>query len=269
MTDKRKLTPQRRKEIAQAAAAARWGGLKNISAAKISPPAASRRAYSHFNVEEFCKTMAISQQLPHEFYTLSGPNHGNRDIIEIAAARAAHIIQLGAEVGLQPAQALASISVRNGNPLIKGDAQLALVLNSGKAEYFKECTDGGDMFNSDGILNTSHSAVCEVKRIGDTEPHFSRFSVADAITAELWGKSGAWQTHRARMLKYKARAFGLRDKFPDVLKGLTHSAEEMEGETIGRRMPATDIAPTDAAQKLTGIIDSRMLHNTIASEKGD
>lgn len=272
MNDKRKLSPERRKEIAQAAAAARWGGRKTPAGNKTSPPAAPRRAHSRIDLAQFCRAMALSFQLPVEFYDKPhGPPASlllGLDLMDVAAARAMHIIQLGAEVGLQPAQALASISVKHGRPLINGDAQLALVLNSAKAAYVKEYTEGGELF-VDGAVNMVFTAVCEVLRIGDEQPHFSRFSVADAHTAELWGKAGAWQTHKPRMLKYKARAFGLRDKFPDVLKGLTHTAEEMEGETLGRRAPATDIAPDDATLKLSGILDNRMLHNTRAGNKGD
>jgi hypothetical protein len=56
-----------------------------------------------------------------------------------------------------------------------------------------------------------------------SEPLETRFSVADAKLAGLWGKSGPWSQYPERMLLFRARGFNLRDNFGDVLKGLrTH-----------------------------------------------
>jgi hypothetical protein len=63
------------------------------------------------------------------------------------------------------------------------------------------------------------------------------FSVADAIRAGLWRKPGPWCDYPRRMLQMRARAFALRDAFPDVLGGL-YLREEFEGVT---RAPS----PTD------------------------
>lgn len=240
MTDRRKLTPERRRAIAKKAAAARWSRAKT--------PRQLLRTVQ--DMEHFCRTVALSGNLPPELY-----EHAVGDVIEVAAARAMHIIQLGLEVGLQPAQALSSICVFDGKPTINGDAQLALVLNSGKAHYVTE------ELHADG-------AVCSTHRIGDERSYGVKFTIEDAITAGLWGKAGSWTTHPQRMLKYKARAFCLRDKYPDVLKGLAHSTEEMQGEVIRQRYD-TDIAPHNAADKLTGILEGRMLHHTTTGNKGE
>lgn len=243
MTDKRKITPERRKEIAQKAAAARWGNLKR--------PRQMLRTMQ--DIEAFCRTLALSGNLPYGYYDTTP--HRSGDILDVAAARAMHVIQLGLEVGLQPGQAIASISIRNGIPLINGDAQLALVLHSGKAHFVTE------EMHADG-------AVCSTHRIGDERSYGVKFSIDDAIKAGLWETPGPWTTHPLRMLKYKARAFCLRDKYPDVIKGLAHSTEEMEGEVIKARYD-TDIAPHDPANKLTGIVEQRMLHNATTINKGD
>jgi hypothetical protein len=55
----------------------------------------------------------------------------------------------------------------------------------------------------------------------------TQFSVADAVRAGLWGKSGPWTQYPKRMLQLRARGFALRDAFPDVLKGLV-TAEEAQ-----------------------------------------
>ncbi|MEY2711615.1 MAG: hypothetical protein RL487_1398 [Actinomycetota bacterium] len=125
-------------------------------------------------------------------------------------------IQHGSEIGLGPMQSIQSIAVINGRPSIWGDAALALVMASAVCEYVRERIDG------DGDQAV---AVCEAKRRGYPAPTVSRFSVADAKKAGLWGKSGPWTQYPRRMLQLRARGFALRDAFPDVLKGLV-TAEE-------------------------------------------
>lgn len=134
-------------------------------------------------------------------------------------------INLGMEIGLPPMRALQSIAVVNGKPAIYGDAQLALVRGSGLLESFEESYEGEEG-------KDTFAAVCKVKRKGDSEATIESFTVADAKKAGLWGKTGPWSTHPKRMLRYKSRAFALRDKFADVLLGLCHSVEEMQGEII-------------------------------------
>lgn len=134
-------------------------------------------------------------------------------------------INLGMEVGLPPMRSLQSIAVVNGTPCIYGDAQLALVRASGLLGSFKEEYSGS-------ITEGNLKATCILTRIGDTEVVSESFDMTDAKTANLWSKQGTWKTHPKRMLRYKARAFALRDKFADVLLGLTHSIEEMQGEEV-------------------------------------
>lgn len=133
-------------------------------------------------------------------------------------------LQTGAEVGLKPMQALNSIVVIKGKPTLWGDAALALVKRSGLLDEYTEKVTG----EGDGMVayvksvrgDDDKSNVCIVE---------TTFTVADAKTAKLWKKVGPWTTHPKRMLKYKARAFNLRDNFPDVLFGM-HLTEEMYGE---------------------------------------
>jgi len=127
-------------------------------------------------------------------------------------------IQHGSEVGLSPMQSLQSIAVINGRPTIWGDAALALVQASPVCEYVKEYTEG----EGDNL-----TAVCEVKRRGYPSPHVSKFSVADAKKAQVWGKSGPWTAYSTRMLALRARGFALRNAFADALRGLI-TAEEAQ-----------------------------------------
>ena len=131
-------------------------------------------------------------------------------------------LQLGAEIGLRPMQALNNVYVVRGRPVIWGDVALGLVKRSGLIDSFIE-----------EIIGEGEAMVAKVtsSRKGEDVEVISTFSVADAKLAGLWKKSGPWTTHPKRMLKYKARAFNLRDNFPDVLMGM-HLAEEMEGEEL-------------------------------------
>lgn len=169
------------------------------------------------------KAFAMAKMLPKSY------GDGNPDEM---AAKAFTAMQLGAEVGMSPMQSIQSIAVVNGMPTIWGDAQKAIVLNHPDCIDIIETTEG--IFPND-----DYKAVCVAKR-KNKQDVIEEFSIADAKKANLWGKTGTWQTHAKRMIKYKARSFALRDQFPDALKGLAHSTEEMQGEPSIK-----DVTPRD------------------------
>ena len=137
-------------------------------------------------------------------------------------------IMHGLEVGLSPLSALQRIAVINGRPTLWGDGALALVKASGLCEAIDEWIEGDKP--EDWV------AVCNLIRKHDPVPIERRFSSQDAKRAKLWGKSGPWSDYPKRMLQMRARAFALRDAFPDVLGGLylteefVGSADERESE---------------------------------------
>lgn len=159
-------------------------------------------------------------------------------------------IQWGMELGLKPMQAMQNIAVINGRPSLWGDAVLALVLASPVCEYVRETEENG-------------VAICRVKRRGDEE-HVQTFSDADAQKAGLIGKSGPWSQYPARMKKLRARAFALRDKFADVLKGIPIAEEVMDYQPLERDItpPKTAAAiaaaalpqPAERDERLSGLI---------------
>src|SRR5690606_24006112 len=104
-----------------------------------------------------------------------------------------------------------------GRPSLWGDAVLAMVLASPVCEdiveYF-EGTPGAD----------DYTAVCVAKRKGKQDK-IGRFSIAQAKKAKLWNKQGPWQDYPDRMQQMRARAFAVRDQFPDVLKGMPIAEE--------------------------------------------
>lgn len=127
-------------------------------------------------------------------------------------------IYKGASLGLDAFTSLQRIAVVNGRATIWGDTALALVRNSGLLTKFEE-----DLYETDGKL----IARCIVQRKGEKE-HVSEFSQQDAELAKLWGNN-VWAKYPKRMLKYRARAYALRDIFADVLDGL-YLKEEIEGD---------------------------------------
>lgn len=127
-------------------------------------------------------------------------------------------MQWGMEIGLQPLQAMQSIAVINGRPAIWGDAMLALVRGSGQLEYIHEDpTDDG--------------CTVRLKRKGEPEAERT-FTKEDAKKAGLAGKQGPWAQYPKRMMQLRARAFALRDVFPDVLRGvfIAEEAQDMPAE---------------------------------------
>lgn len=122
-------------------------------------------------------------------------------------------LEMGYEVGLSPMAALQNTAVVNGRPTIYGDAALALVRGSGLLDFYEEKQVGTKSKDDFGYCVTA-------KRKGDTSSYSETFTVADAKVAGLWGKTGPWSQYPARMLKFRARGFLLRDAFGDVLKGM-------------------------------------------------
>lgn len=134
-------------------------------------------------------------------------------------------MQLGAEIGLPPLQAVQGIAVVNGRPAVWGDHALAIVKANSVFEAIEETIE---TLPDGGLV-----ARCRVKRRG-SEWVSREFSQQDAAKANLWTKEGPWRQYPKRMLQMRARSFALRDVFPDVLKGLRFAEEmaDVPAETI-------------------------------------
>lgn len=155
--------------------------------------------------------------------------------------------QWGAEIGLQPLQAMQSIAVINGRPSIWGDAMLGLVQGSGLLQDIQE------VVSDDGEV-----ATCTVVRRGKS-PVVRQFTMEEAKTAGLKGKTGPWQQYPRRMLQLRARAFALRDAFSDVLRGVAIAEEARDTPVMRDITPEGD---AEVAQTASG-----MIRNKIASKK--
>lgn len=129
-------------------------------------------------------------------------------------------MQMGAELGVAPMQAVQNIAVVNGRPAVYGDLLLAIVQRSAAYEFHQELFDDATM-----------TATCIMKRKGSPEPTVVHFGQKDAEKAKLWGKEGPWSQYPKRMLQLRARAFCARDTFADALRGIA-VAEEVADYTV-------------------------------------
>ncbi len=191
--------------------------------------------------------MAQSPFVPNEF-------RGQKEHVFLAMA-------VGADLGLSPFQSLQNIAIINGRTCIWGDTLLAVVKNYSDFEDIQERI-------------THHVATCTVKRKHQS-PHTVTFSEEDAKRAGLWGRN-VWAKYPKRMLQMRARAFALRDVFPDALRGL-QVREEVEDhadipdqpiEIQSVESPSIDTTPAlspanETSRQLQQLIQQHAIDQTI------
>lgn len=128
-------------------------------------------------------------------------------------------ILAGHPLGLNPFAACQSFAVINGTPSLFGDALLGIVKGSGLLPSIKE-----------SISDDGQVATCYIQRRGE-DIVCRTFTMDEAKKAGLLTKQGPWQAYPKRMLQMRARAFALRDVFPDILRGIG-IAEEQEDVAV-------------------------------------
>jgi hypothetical protein len=126
-------------------------------------------------------------------------------------------IMAGQELGLYSMASLRSFHIIKGKPVMGADAMVAVILGSGKAEYFKRVGEGSDK-----------SVTYATKRRGHEEQRCT-WTWEMAKAAALTGKDN-WRTFPRQMLASRAKAELARDVFPDVLAGCYTIDEIRDGE---------------------------------------
>lgn len=150
-----------------------------------------------------------------------------------ATSACAIAIMAGAELGLTPLMALRSYAVVNGRPVLWGDGIIAVVRNSGRAEYIRS-----------GF--TDELGWCEAKRKDTGESKRVEFTLQQARDAKLTDKKGPWMEHRGVMMERRAKFRCLNDLFADVLGGIANGEEAIDdGPMPGGDM--RDITPQRSA----------------------
>jgi hypothetical protein len=150
-------------------------------------------------------------------------------------------MQMGAEIGLSPMQALQNIAVIKGRPTLWGDAALAVVMAH-------PCYIGHREWMEGSIKDGTRKACCGITR-KNSEEEIKEFSMDDAKAAQLWGKAGPWSQYPDRMLQMRARAFAIRDKFADALRGIS-CREEVEDYHMPAKKKGNVIDMPPASKKI-------------------
>lgn len=123
-------------------------------------------------------------------------------------------IMAGQELGLYSMASLRSFNIIAGKPVMGADAMVAVVLGSGKAEYFRRVGEG-----------TANSVTYATKRNGQEEQRCT-WTMDMAKAAALHQKDN-WRTYPRAMLASRAKAELARDVYPDVLAGC-YTTDEIE-----------------------------------------
>ena len=158
-------------------------------------------------------------------------------------------MQMGMELGLSPLASVQNIAVINGRPSLWGDALIAV------CQSHQDFLKMSEWLEVDGEEMT---AYCRVWRRG-YDAHTASFSKSDATTAGLWG-GNVWAKYPKRMLQNRARAFALRDRFADALRGIRSAEEERDIVVIGGEyVPDQVIGPEgQIAHDSAGVISAAL-----------
>ena len=146
------------------------------------------------------------------------------------------IIVQGRELGLSVMQSLRGIHVVEGRPAISAALMVALVMESGKAEFFE-------------LLESSATkATYETKRRGSRNPTRLSWSIQDAERAGLTGRAN-WRKHPADMLRARCSSALVRAVYPDVIFGL-YSPDEISSGAVAEAPEAAPVGPTMTVQQV-------------------
>jgi hypothetical protein len=137
------------------------------------------------------------------------------------------VVLRGRALGMDATTALDGFHVVEGRPTMSAPLLVGLVLQSGKADYFKciESTDG--------------KATYKTHRKGDpdSEPTVLTFTIDEAKQAHLVklsrnGKEGNWHKRPKTMLRWRCATELARMVYPDVVAGLYTPDEISNGEYV-------------------------------------
>ncbi len=137
-------------------------------------------------------------------------------------------MQAGIDREIGPMGGLQNCVVINGNLSWKGQAAVAMIVNS------PVCKPGTLRFWTEGI-GDEMVGIAVAHRVGYRDPERREFTVADAKKAGLWGRQGPWTQYTKRQMAWRAVGFLARDVFPDVLGGFPLAEEAQDFEPPKRR----------------------------------
>lgn len=133
-------------------------------------------------------------------------------------------ILAGQEMGLAPMASLRAFHVIEGKPVLGAAGMVAVILGSGKAEYFER------------VDESPTSVTYETKRVGGKGPKRCTWTMEMAKAAAL-DKKDNWRLYPRAMLASRAQAELAREVYPDVILGcfIEEEIERIPVESIPAR----------------------------------
>jgi hypothetical protein len=159
------------------------------------------------------------------------------------------VLVTGHELGLRPMQAIRSVHVIQGKPVLSAELKVSLCLRSPECEYFRL------------VSSTDKSATYETKRRGHPEPVSMTFTMEQAHTAGLAGKA-TWKAHPAAMLRARCSSALASAVYQDLVGGMytPDEAEEIREPAAPARAPATHYqVPAPAAARREEAVDAELV----------
>lgn len=182
-------------------------------------------------------SLALEPSTPKAAWAIAGALENSRLYQNFGTQAAIYaVVMRGRSLGLDATTALASFHNIKGKLTMHADLIEALVLRSGKAEYF------------DVVETTAKVATYATKRVGSRREVVITFSIEDAFHAGLVekhpegrdglrgisdsGKPSNWDKYRATMLRMRAKTQLCRAVYTDVVLGLYSSDEMDDGKGV-------------------------------------
>ena len=133
----------------------------------------------------------------------------NSRLFQCESPEAALMILLtGREMGIGAMSSMRGFHFVKGRPVMSAQLMAALILRSGKAEYW-ELTE-----------SSNKSATYATKRVGGRNEQKKTFTLEDARLAQLIKQDGNWAKYPAAMCEARAGAALARIVYPDLLMGV-------------------------------------------------
>lgn len=221
--------------------------------APMLAPAAAFEPQSLPELYDLCNTLARSALIP---LSLRGK-----------PPDVAIVIMTGKELGLAPMQALRSIHVIQGRPVLSADLIVGLCKRSPVCRFFRL------------VASDAKAATYETQRDGEPEAVRLSYTYEQAQRAKLTGKEN-WQMHTEAMLRARCSSALARAVYPDLCGGLydTDEGEEMRRHEQPQRqaqqasvrvVPTVEIAQAQPVTPTVVICDDEPAHDPDTGEVMD
>lgn len=148
-------------------------------------------------------------------WALSKAIHSSRLFAVESPEQALMILMAGREMGIGAMASLRGFHFIKGRPCISAQLMAALIIRSGKAEYWEL------------VESSSKSATYATKRVGGRNEQRKTFTVDDARLAQLVKTDSNWQKYPSAMCEARASSALARVVYPDLLMGV-YLPDEMD-----------------------------------------